>query len=287
MKCYKHRNREAIGICTICGKGICKECEINLYGKLYCKEDANEIFTKNIKKSENEEIRERPAGLTILGVFQIIISAAYFGLGAVLIFESTNTFGVNAIFGLLPRLSIIFIIVGGFTFIFGLGLLSGKRWARTLAMIGAVLDLFSIPIGTILGIVILWYLTRPHVVKYFYRKRTPGAKKNSWSPGESLDVIFNVPNSHVVAPAILGMFLAFVIFGAIIQSGLLLMLLVTWFIFFILGILSLDFVFKTRNKSLFVLSILFMSVSIGFLSLSPVYIFEKHYANKRKKQSSH
>ncbi|MCW1312712.1 MAG: hypothetical protein OH338_04780, partial [Candidatus Parvarchaeota archaeon] len=60
-------------------------------GKLYCKEDANEIFKKTTKKSGNEEIRGRPSGLTVLGVLQIIISAGYFGLGFILLSTSTST----------------------------------------------------------------------------------------------------------------------------------------------------------------------------------------------------
>ena len=155
-----------------------------------------------------------------------------------------------------------------------------------MAMLGAVLDLFNIPVGTILGIVILWYLTRPHVVKYFYKER------NSKSDSEPLDVIFNVPNSNVISASIFGMLLGFFVFGMIIssitQNGIInqnirLILILTWLILFALGVPSLYSVFKTKNKSLFVLSILFMSVSIGFLSLIPVYFFEKHYVNKLKK----
>jgi hypothetical protein len=34
-------------------------------------------------------------------------------------------------------------------------------------LIGAIFDLPAIPIGTIFGIIILWYLTRPRVKAYF------------------------------------------------------------------------------------------------------------------------
>ncbi len=44
---------------------------------------------------------------------------------------------------------------------------TGKNWARILAMIAAVIELFEVPVGTILGIIMLYYFTRPNVKAYF------------------------------------------------------------------------------------------------------------------------
>ena len=41
-------------------------------------------------------------------------------------------------------------------------------------IIGAILELFDFPIGIIIGIVILWYLTRPRIKAYF--KQPKGRK---------------------------------------------------------------------------------------------------------------
>lgn|GEM_PF-3207863 len=38
MKCYFHQGKEAVGACVSCGKGLCEECKIELYGKLHCKQ---------------------------------------------------------------------------------------------------------------------------------------------------------------------------------------------------------------------------------------------------------
>jgi hypothetical protein len=46
MKCFLHPEAEAIGVCTRCGKGLCRECDVELGGKLYCKTCANESFNK-------------------------------------------------------------------------------------------------------------------------------------------------------------------------------------------------------------------------------------------------
>ncbi|MEM2900184.1 MAG: hypothetical protein QXT63_05280 [Thermoplasmata archaeon] len=37
MKCYFHEEKEAIGVCVSCGKGLCDDCKIEFDGKLHCK----------------------------------------------------------------------------------------------------------------------------------------------------------------------------------------------------------------------------------------------------------
>ncbi len=96
----------------------------------------------------------RPTGVTILAVLQILAGIAYIAVGLV----------AGALIGALGS---IVIIVGLFALITGLALFTGKNWARILAMIGGALDLIDIPFGTIIGIAILWYFTRPNVKAYF------------------------------------------------------------------------------------------------------------------------
>lgn len=49
----------------------------------------------------------------------------------------------------------------------GIGLIKGKSWGWTLAIVNAVLDLFNIPFGTIIGVLSLIYLFRKEVREYF------------------------------------------------------------------------------------------------------------------------
>lgn len=49
----------------------------------------------------------------------------------------------------------------------GIGLIKGKSWGWTLAIVNAVLDLFAIPFGTIIGVLTLIYLFRQEVKEYF------------------------------------------------------------------------------------------------------------------------
>lgn len=49
----------------------------------------------------------------------------------------------------------------------GIGLLKGKEWGRILSIVHAALSLFSMPIGTVIGILVLIYLTKTEVREYF------------------------------------------------------------------------------------------------------------------------
>jgi len=71
-------------------------------------------------------------------------------------------------------LSIVGLCLGGFLLLIGVpvalagwGLLSQRSWSRVLAMVLAVLGLFLFPIGTIVGIYVLWVLTSPPAAAYF------------------------------------------------------------------------------------------------------------------------
>jgi hypothetical protein len=58
---------------------------------------------------------------------------------------------------------VIAIIIGLLYAITGWGLWNLKSWSRLVAIILAVISLLNIPIGTIIGLVVLWYLFKPEI----------------------------------------------------------------------------------------------------------------------------
>ncbi len=44
MKCTKHPDVEAQGMCVYCGKPFCNECLVEVKGKMYCKEDLDNVM---------------------------------------------------------------------------------------------------------------------------------------------------------------------------------------------------------------------------------------------------
>ena len=49
----------------------------------------------------------------------------------------------------------------------GIGLLKGREWGRILSIIYAALNLFWVPVGTVIGVLILIYLTKTETQEYF------------------------------------------------------------------------------------------------------------------------
>jgi ABC-type antimicrobial peptide transport system permease subunit len=83
MKCNFHPDIDAVGVCTSCGKGLCKECEVELGGKLYCKVCANETF-KKLSKPDME----------VSGWFYLL--PLFFGVfGGIFAFFYNNNFKKN------------------------------------------------------------------------------------------------------------------------------------------------------------------------------------------------
>ena len=102
---------------------------------------------------------QRPLGITLLGILQVLAGVVS------LILSST----ITALLSLTPFgvLGLGLIVISVLQIIFGAALLTGRNWARIIVMILAVIELISFPLGTVIGIILLIYLTRPRVVAYF------------------------------------------------------------------------------------------------------------------------
>lgn len=122
---------------------------------------------------------QRPDALTIIsiwfylaGAFLLLVTAAVafmalvFGIGAVA--EDMGLLIPTAVFGVITlafmALSILHLVVG-----YGLWIL--KPWARIGAIALAIVSLLFMPIGTIAGALILWYLLQPQSAAIFDKQR--------------------------------------------------------------------------------------------------------------------
>jgi hypothetical protein len=112
---------------------------------------------------------ERPTGVTILAVLAFLggVLLLVFGLalGSMFSFLYSGAAGTG-----IAALLVVFALI---QFGVGYGYWVGATWAWWLGIIAAVLDVISIVtlnvFGLIIGIIMLYYLTRPHVKAWFHK----------------------------------------------------------------------------------------------------------------------
>jgi hypothetical protein len=81
MECYSHEGEAAVGICRVCGKGVCRKCAQELsFGGIVCSEACATKATKyeeNFWRSDRLLSRNTPVFLVLLLAMCAI--SAYFG----------------------------------------------------------------------------------------------------------------------------------------------------------------------------------------------------------------
>lgn len=53
MKCTNHPEREADGMCAYCGKPFCKDCLVEVKGRMYCKDDLGNVLDEAKQQAGN------------------------------------------------------------------------------------------------------------------------------------------------------------------------------------------------------------------------------------------
>ena len=87
MKCYIHQNIDAVGVCTACGRGVCRRCAVKLGGRIYCKEDADKAFSRR-NTPEAKQGPVRGVGIALGSVFAYLLGGIAALVGFILIFSA-------------------------------------------------------------------------------------------------------------------------------------------------------------------------------------------------------
>jgi len=102
--------------------------------------------------------KEKPDGILILailyilgGIFALVGGAIMFGIGG----------------GVLAAIGGVLTIIGIIQFVIAFGLWTLQPWARIVAIVFAIIGLINIPLGTIISIILLWYLFKPEIKEAF------------------------------------------------------------------------------------------------------------------------
>jgi len=106
----------------------------------------------------------QPLGILwcVFGAYRILGSIAaaiaVHSLARAGIFGDAPRFVTHMLGSFVPFALFVSVVIGAVDIVTGLHLLARKPWARTLAMVMAVLSLLKLPFGTALGIYTLWVL---------------------------------------------------------------------------------------------------------------------------------
>ncbi len=144
----------------------------------------------------------RPTGVTVLGVLEILGGILLLAGGALLLalgaivgsssfasqYPNLAGYSTGTLSALFYALGIYGLVFGIIALVVGIGFFSGRGWAWTLAIVFGIIDIvitiveivigFSSPtgiFGVIIQIIIIYYLTRPHVKAYFGKGPPMGA----------------------------------------------------------------------------------------------------------------
>lgn len=111
MKCFNHDGRDAVGTCKSCGKGVCRECAVDMGKGLACR-DRCEKDVSNVISLIDQNIHFSPVGKTVMGnVRKNTYVQASFLLAAGVVFFLTGL-GTGRVAELPGLLGMVFLIYG-------------------------------------------------------------------------------------------------------------------------------------------------------------------------------
>jgi len=102
LRCSYHQDREAIGTCTRCGRGICDECNVPVNGRNVCKNCITSMV------SRGQPCRKEP-------LLALILSFLLPGLGQIYNGDTNN--GMMLIVGTVASWLMTSVCIGVFLFI--------------------------------------------------------------------------------------------------------------------------------------------------------------------------
>lgn len=115
MKCFTHEERDAVGTCKSCGKGLCRDCAVDMSKGLACRNKCENEVAALIELID-QNIRLSPVGKNVMGNLRknSYMGASFFlAAGGIFFLTGLVTGGITGLPGLL---GIVFLIYGGYCF---------------------------------------------------------------------------------------------------------------------------------------------------------------------------
>jgi TM2 domain-containing membrane protein YozV len=81
MKCQRHSNDDAVGVCVECGSGVCHHCQVTVQGKIYCRVCVESVLSPRLESRDMaEEIKLKdPASAAAMSMLHPGLGQLYNG----------------------------------------------------------------------------------------------------------------------------------------------------------------------------------------------------------------
>ena len=117
---------------------------------------------------------KKPDLILLIAIWEFITAfIALIGIAAIAVFAFPDVIRplwgealAGGIFGLTIAI-LVLLCYAGIAIASGIGLLRGQEWGRIMGIVHAALSLFSFPVGTTIGILVIVYLTKSDIADYF------------------------------------------------------------------------------------------------------------------------
>ena len=117
---------------------------------------------------------KKPELLILVAIWDFLVAAgAFICIAVISVFGFPPAISLAygpALVGVIFGLSVVaLILLAGLivSLMGGIGVLRGKEWGRVLSLVTAAIGIFAFPVGTAAGVLIIIYLTRADVRRYF------------------------------------------------------------------------------------------------------------------------
>ncbi len=125
--------------------------------------------------SETPARTGRPDLVLLIAVWEFLTAfGTLVAIGALVVFVFPRAVYFDRIgVGTLTGLVILTAVLAGYGALAvaaGVGLLLGREWGRIMGLVHAAIGLINIPVGTVVGILVLIYLTKREVRDYFLKQ---------------------------------------------------------------------------------------------------------------------
>lgn len=109
-----------------------------------------------------------------LSIFNLLIAFLVFTVLKLVGGFVDDTSGSTILSIIADVLAILFIVISVPGILAGMGIYKRKEWARILTIILSILELFSFPFGTAIGIYSIWVMIQPETVAEFNEPTSSG-----------------------------------------------------------------------------------------------------------------